>query len=172
MPIWLWRTLLFKEFSTLTLNWSFSGDLGEWEGVLTNCTLGLFRGRIIWRGGFLRNFAIVHKRFYKNWAFCRALIGRELHSIRAQTMEICFLFLARAIFLEASTEMDVKNCKCYCKKKTITISHGLYSYRLEKWRHNVENFAVKPLTRLQLVVPWIHGGYTWVWTFWRHFYGR
>ena len=44
---------------------------------------------------------------------------------------------------EFSTEMDVKNWQCYCKKQiehNICISHDPYSY----WRQNVQNFAVKP----------------------------
>ena len=44
---------------------------------------------------------------------------------------------------EFSTEMDVKNWQCYCKKQIehiIFISHDPYSY----WRQNVQNFEVKP----------------------------
>ena len=44
---------------------------------------------------------------------------------------------------EFSTEMDVKNWQCYCKKQiehNIFISHDPYSY----WRPNVQNFEVKP----------------------------
>ena len=43
--------------------------------------------------------------------------------------QFVFLLLARAIFPGTSTEMDVKNGQCYCKKnKSTTIFHGLCSY--------------------------------------------
>ena len=63
---------------------------------------------------------------YNNWAISRALIGREPRSIYTDkstdhgndvmVAQFVFLFLARAIFRETSTEMDEKNCDCYCKK--------------------------------------------------------
>lgn len=46
----------------------------------------------------------------------RALIGRELR-YDVKVTQFVFLCLRRSIFRETSTEMDVKNCQCFCKKQ-------------------------------------------------------
>ena len=60
--------------------------------------------------------------------------------------------IALAIFRETSTKIDVKTFDDIVKKKqkkqtnkSTAIFHGLYSYRPQKWRQNVQNFAVEPL---------------------------
>ena len=39
------------------------------------------------------------------------------HENDAMMAQIVFLSFARAIFQETSSEMDVKNCQCYCKQQ-------------------------------------------------------
>ena len=99
---------------------------------------------------------------YNNWAIFRALIGREQRSIYTDkstdhgndvmVAQFVFLFLARAIFRETSTEMDEKNCDCYCKK-TID-NNSLLSVRwstIEMTSKCSKRYS--ETTRLRLVVP-------------------
>ena len=91
-----------------------------------------------------------------NWAISRALIGREPRSIctdkstdhgsDVMVAQFVFLFLARAIFRETSTEMEMwKNVTVIVKKQSTTIFFCLYADRPSKWRQNVQNVRVKPL---------------------------
>ena len=56
----------------------------------------------------------------------------SLSSIRdgndMMVVQFVVLFLARAIFRETSTDMDVKTVNVIVKNKSTKVSHGLFSY--------------------------------------------
>ena len=52
-----------------------------------------------------------------------------VHRNDMMVVQFVVLFLARAIFRETSTEMDIKTVNVIVKNKSTTVSHGLFSYR-------------------------------------------
>ena len=52
-----------------------------------------------------------------------------VHRNDMMVVQFVVLFLARAIFRETSTGLDVKTVNVIVKNKSRTVSHGLFSYR-------------------------------------------
>ena len=52
-----------------------------------------------------------------------------VHRNDMMVVQFVVLFLARAIFRETSTGLDVKTVNVVVKNKSTTVSHGLFSYR-------------------------------------------
>ena len=52
-----------------------------------------------------------------------------VHRNDMMVVQFVALFLARAIFRETSTEMDVKTVNVIVKNKSTTVSHRLFFYR-------------------------------------------
>ena len=51
------------------------------------------------------------------------------HRNDVMVAQFVFYLLARAIFRENSTKMDIKTVNVIVKNESTTIFHGLYSYR-------------------------------------------
>ena len=118
----------------------------------------------------VRNQTILAVCFYNDWAISCALIGRELWSIRVQTLQndlilaqFVFLFLTEKLQWKWMSKLSMLLKKNKQTNKSTTIFHGLFS--TIDWRQNVHK-TLQWKTRLGLVVPLEF------WTIWCYFYGR
>ena len=79
------------------------------------------REMTVFTDNYLSNFSPA------DWS--RAIVDNSTdHGNEVMVAQFVFSF-PQAIFREKSTEMDEKNCQCYCKNKWTTTFHDLYSIR-------------------------------------------